>query len=39
MAARQYGTICQNAQCQPTCSTQNAASGVPMLGPNVAVNA
>lgn len=37
MAARQYGTICQNAQCQPTC--QNAASGVPMLGPNVAVNA
>ncbi|KAG0921773.1 hypothetical protein G6F32_014948 [Rhizopus arrhizus] len=39
MPATQNGTICQNANCQPACSTHSAASGVPMLGPNVAVSA
>ncbi|KAG1361775.1 hypothetical protein G6F61_014113 [Rhizopus arrhizus] len=39
LQAHRNGTICQNANCQPACSTHSAASGVPMLGPNVAVSA
>ena len=33
------GTTCQKAHCQPRYSVQKAASGVPRLGPKVALSA
>ncbi|MNZ28602.1 hypothetical protein D3C78_458310 [compost metagenome] len=39
MARAEGRMICQNAHCHPTYSVHNPASGVPRLGPKVAVRA
>ncbi|MNC52005.1 hypothetical protein D3C75_1013270 [compost metagenome] len=39
MASSEGRMICQNAHCQPTYSVHSPASGVPRLGPKVAVRA